>query len=71
MLLEIVRDTAYRIYRVVPDIDALVAIEVDGGRLEIEWREDDGQVVMTGPVATSFSGLLDETMLGAAPGRAA
>ena len=30
---------------------------VDGGALEIEWR-DDGHVLMTGPVATSFSGLV-------------
>ena len=28
---------------------------VDGGTLEIEWR-DDGHVLMTGPVATSFRG---------------
>ncbi len=31
---------------------------VDGGALEIEWR-DDGHVLMTGPVATSFRGTLD------------
>jgi diaminopimelate epimerase len=34
------------------------AVIVDGGALEIEWR-DDGHVLMTGPVATSFSGELD------------
>jgi diaminopimelate epimerase len=28
---------------------------VDGGTLEIEWR-DDGHVLMTGPVATTFTG---------------
>lgn len=28
---------------------------VDGGELEMEWR-DDGHVLMTGPVATSFTG---------------
>ncbi len=28
---------------------------VDGGVLEIEWR-DDGHVLMTGPVATAFHG---------------
>ena len=28
---------------------------VDGGTLEIEWR-DDGHVLMTGPVATAFTG---------------
>ncbi len=31
---------------------------VDGGELEIAWR-DDGHVLMTGPVATSFVGELD------------
>ena len=28
---------------------------LDGGTLEIEWR-DDGHVLMTGPVATAFTG---------------
>jgi diaminopimelate epimerase len=31
------------------------SVIVDGGTLEIEWR-DDGQVLMTGPVATAFTG---------------
>ena len=30
-------------------------IEVDGGRLEIEWR-DDNHVLMTGPAETAFAG---------------
>ena len=34
------------------------AVVVDGGELEIEWRED-GHVLMTGPVATSFIGEID------------
>jgi diaminopimelate epimerase len=33
-------------------------VVVDGGELEITWCED-GHVLMTGPVATSFSGTLD------------
>lgn len=33
-----------------------VALDLDGGRLDIEWRETDGHVLMTGPVATSFTG---------------
>lgn len=33
-------------------------VQVDGGRLAIEWRESDGHVLMTGPVATSFAGEL-------------
>ena len=36
---------------------------LDGGPLEIEWRAD-GHVVMTGPVAVSFSGTLDPSLLG-------
>ncbi len=31
---------------------------VDGGTLEIEWR-DDGHVLMTGPVAAVFTGEID------------
>jgi len=33
-------------------------IEVDGGILEMQWR-NDGHVMMTGPVATSFRGTID------------
>ncbi|MCC6716704.1 MAG: diaminopimelate epimerase [Acetobacteraceae bacterium] len=33
-------------------------IEVDGGILDLEWRQD-GHVLMTGPVATSFCGTID------------
>jgi diaminopimelate epimerase len=35
-----------------------VTVAMDGGDLEIEWR-GDGHVLMTGPVATSFTGFLD------------
>jgi diaminopimelate epimerase len=35
---------------------------LDGGSLWIEWRED-GHVIMTGPVATSFSGVLSPELL--------
>jgi diaminopimelate epimerase len=37
-------------------------VELDGGVLEIEWRAD-GHVLMTGPVATSFSGSFDPALL--------
>lgn len=37
-------------------------VRLDGGTLEMEWRED-GHVMMTGPVATSFSGTLDAALL--------
>ena len=33
-----------------------VAVEVDGGRLMIEWREADGHVIMTGPVELEREG---------------
>lgn len=43
-----------------------VALELDGGALTVEWRED-GHVMMTGPVATSFEGSFDEALLTGAP----
>ncbi len=36
---------------------------LDGGALTIEWRADN-HVIMTGPVAVSFSGALDPALLG-------
>jgi len=39
-----------------------VEIVLDGGPLAIEWR-NDGHVLMTGPVATSFTGELGEALL--------
>jgi len=39
-----------------------VTVVADGGPLEIEWR-GDGHVLMTGPVAVSFSGTLDPALL--------
>jgi diaminopimelate epimerase len=38
------------------------AVELDGGVLDIAWRED-GRVVMTGPVALSFEGVFDPNLL--------
>jgi diaminopimelate epimerase len=38
------------------------AVLVDGGRLDIAWR-DDGHVIMTGPAATSFEGWFDTALL--------
>ncbi len=46
-----------------------VTVTLDGGPLEIEWR-DDGHVMMTGPVATAFTGEFDLDALGDAPGDA-
>jgi diaminopimelate epimerase len=39
-----------------------VTIRLDGGPLVIEWLKDD-HVLMTGPVATSFTGVLDPSLL--------
>ncbi len=39
-----------------------VEVHLDGGPLMLEWRED-GHVVMTGSVATSFRGVLDGSLL--------
>ncbi len=33
-------------------------VEMDGGDLVIEWRRDDDHVLMTGPVAVEFTGVL-------------
>ena len=34
-------------------------LDLDGGRLMIAWREADGHVLMTGPVATAFTGEIE------------
>jgi diaminopimelate epimerase len=36
-----------------------VEVELDGGKLGVEWREADGHVLMTGPGKTVFQGQLD------------
>jgi diaminopimelate epimerase len=41
---------------------AKAEVVLDGGTLEIEWLPDK-HVRMTGPVATSFTGVLDESLL--------
>lgn len=35
-----------------------VIVTLDGGNLVIEWREDNGHVLMTGPLAYSFEGAI-------------
>jgi len=42
--------------------DRIVDVRLDGGLLSIEWREADGHVMMTGPVAVSFSGHIDRSL---------
>jgi diaminopimelate epimerase len=36
-----------------------VELILDGGSLTLEWREEDGHVLMTGPGVTSFTGEVD------------
>jgi len=43
-------------------LDRRVTVELDGGSLEMEWRED-GHVLMTGPVAYVFEGRLSPEFL--------
>ena len=38
--------------------DRRATVECTGGELVIEWRESDGHVLMTGPVAVEFTGTL-------------
>ena len=42
-----------------------VSVVMPGGELTMEWREGDGHVLMTGPVATAFTGALDLEAFGA------
>jgi diaminopimelate epimerase len=39
-------------------VDRKATVEMDGGELVIEWRESDDHVLMTGPVAVEFTGVL-------------
>jgi diaminopimelate epimerase len=39
-------------------------VVLDGGTLQIEWRESDGHVIMTGPTALPFRGQVDLTKFG-------
>jgi diaminopimelate epimerase len=38
------------------------AVELDGGTLDIAWRED-GHVIMIGPAALSFEGVFDAALI--------
>jgi diaminopimelate epimerase len=39
-------------------IDRRATVMLPGGELVIEWRESDGHVLMTGPVAVEYTGVL-------------
>ena len=38
--------------------DRHAVVELTGGELQIEWRESDGRVLMTGPIEVEFTGAL-------------
>ncbi len=40
-------------------VNRQVEVILDGGSLTLEWREEDGHVLMTGPGVTSFTGEID------------
>lgn len=40
-------------------VERKATLTLDGGDLEIEWREADSHVIMTGPAAESFHGAVD------------
>jgi diaminopimelate epimerase len=44
-------------------IERKCEVILDGGALEIDWRESDGHVLMTGPATLSFRGETDITSL--------
>ena len=39
-------------------VDRKAVIWMDGGRLDMEWRAEDDHVIMIGPVAVAFSGVI-------------
>jgi diaminopimelate epimerase len=45
--------------------DRKVRVTLPGGDLQIDWRERDDHILMTGPVEMEFSGKLEPAMLGA------
>jgi diaminopimelate epimerase len=44
-------------------VERSAEVVLDGGSLHIDWDRAANRVLMTGPVATSFSGVLDESLL--------
>jgi diaminopimelate epimerase len=44
-------------------LDRRVTCTLDGGSLIVEWRKDDDHVLMTGPVAVAFTGMLSPALV--------
>lgn len=47
--------------------DREIAVDLPGGRLNIEWRERDGHVLMTGPIELEWEGRLSDDFTAGAP----
>ena len=47
-------------------VERRVRVALPGGELEVEWRETDGHVIMTGDVALEHAGLLPTDLPGLA-----
>jgi diaminopimelate epimerase len=43
-----------------------VRVTLPGGDLDIEWRQSDDHMLMTGPVAYEFTGTLPDDLIGGA-----
>jgi diaminopimelate epimerase len=41
-------------------------VELPGGSLDLEWRESDGHILMSGPWTLDGEGVLPEDLLGEA-----
>lgn len=46
-------------------VERAADVVLDGGSLHITWLREENRVLMRGPVATSFTGILDESLLSA------
>jgi diaminopimelate epimerase len=46
-------------------VERKATLVLDGGELTIEWRESDGHVLMTGPVAIAYRGEIDPSLVAA------
>jgi diaminopimelate epimerase len=44
-------------------VERTTRVSLPGGDLQIEWRESDGHLIMTGPVETEFTGTIGEDLL--------
>ena len=43
--------------------ERLITVELPGGELQLEWRESDNHIYMTGPATLDYEGELDERLI--------